>query len=84
MIISGVLLTIPEWEYRLSEFVFYIKMGFVLVLIMNAFAIGSLASVASERPFEALSIEEKRALLFSGGLSFLGWVGATIIGVFFL
>ena len=84
MIVTGVLLTIPTWEYRLTEFAFYVKMGFVLVLVMNAVAIGSLARLAHERPFASLAAEEQKTLLVSGGLSFCGWIGAVVVGVFFL
>jgi hypothetical protein len=84
MITTGVLLTLPAWEYRLTEFVFYVKLGFVGVLVLNAFAIGSLARVASERPYAALSRNEQRTLMLSGALSGLGWVSAATIGMFFL
>jgi hypothetical protein len=84
MVGTGVLLTIPVWEYYLTDVTFYVKMGFVGVLILNAFAIGSLAKVASERPFAALSANEQRTLMLSGALSALGWVSAATIGMFFL
>lgn len=84
IIISGVLLVLPAWEYRLSQGAFYVKMGFVLVLIMNGLAIGKLSHKASSVPFVALSSEEKKTLLVSGGLSFIGWVSAAVIGIYFL
>ncbi len=84
MIVSGALLAIPQWEYLLSTPSFYIKMGFVLVLIMNSFAIGKLSKLTADCPFRELPSETQKTLLVSGVLSFMGWVGAFIIGYFFL
>ena len=84
MIVTGVFLTIPSWTYRLQEPIFYVKMGFVMVLIVNAIAIGTLARKASTMPFAQLSPIEQKTLLLSGGLSVMGWVGSACIGMFFL
>lgn len=84
MIATGVMLTIPAWEYRLSQPEFYIKMSFVLVLIMNAVAIGKLSKQASVKSFDELESEDKKTLLVSGALSAMGWIGAATIGAFFL
>ena len=84
MIITGVFLTIPSWTYRLQEPAFYVKMGFALMLVVNAFAIGKLAQVASSTPFNELPLEQKRTLLLAGFLSAVSWFGATCIGIFFL
>jgi hypothetical protein len=84
MITTGILLALPAWEYLLREPVFLLKMGFVSVLVINAFAIGKLSAKAAEIPFSSLSKKEQHALLVSGALSFCGWVGAATIGIFFL
>lgn len=84
MLVTGASLVAPSWEYRLTQGVFYIKMGLVLVLVMNAVAIGKLSEVATHTPFSQLSLEQKRTLLVSGTLSGTGWLGAAIIGFFFL
>ena len=84
MITTGILLTIPAWTYRLQEPTFYIKMGFVLTLVVNAFAIGKLSKVAGEKPFAQLTSSEQHVLLLSGTLSAVGWIGAAVIGKFFL
>lgn len=84
MISTGVLLAIPRYEYLLGEAAFYVKMGFVAVLIVNAFAIGGLSKVATTTPYAALPTETKRTLLTSGMLSGMGWVCAALIGLFFL
>jgi hypothetical protein len=63
---------------------FYVKMSFVAVLVVNAFAIGKLAAVAAVTPFAALAPEQKRTLLISGFLSGTSWVAAAAIGFLFL
>jgi hypothetical protein len=84
MILSGIGLVLPQWEYTLQEPSFYVKMGFVLVLVMNSFVIGKLAHVAVDRRFDELSSDIQKTLIVSGVLSGVGWVGAAIIGFFFL
>ncbi len=84
MIATGIVLVLPSWEYRLQDPAFYVKMGFVLVLLVNAHAIGKLSTVAAERPFKSLPSDTQKTLLISGGLSAMGWIGATLIGFFFL
>ncbi len=84
MIATGVFLTLPAWTYRLQDPAFYVKMGFVLVLVVNAFAIGKLSEVAAERSFSSLQASQKRTLLLSGVLSATSWVGATLVGFLFL
>lgn len=84
MIATGLILTLPSWEYRLQDPTFYVKMGFVLVLIMNSFAIGALSKRATTTPFAELHIEDRRTLMVSGALSFIGWVGAACIGLLLL
>lgn len=84
MILSGFFLVLPAWEYYLAEPVFFVKMGFVLTLIVNAFFIGKLSVLTTERAFAELPPELRKTLLVSGALSGIGWVGAAIIGFFFL
>lgn len=84
IIFSGIVLTIPTWTYRLQQPFFYVKIGFVLTLLINAFAIGKFSQTASVRPFIELSREEKHTLILSGALSVFCWTGATIIGLYFL
>lgn len=84
MIVTGTILVWPSASYYFSEPVFLLKMGFVLVLIINSFFIGKLASVTTTQPFSVLSTRQKRAMLISGGASVAGWIGAATIGLFFL
>ena len=84
MIASGLKLALPAWEYYISEPSFLIKMGFVLVLIVNGVFIGRLTPIASERPFSDLAARGRLSLLLSGSLSTMGWIGAAVIGFYFL
>jgi uncharacterized membrane protein len=84
MIVSGVALVTPAWQFYLSDPVFYIKMWFVLVLIINAVAIGKLVAIAHTEPFFGLKTEQKTTLLVSGFLSGVSWVAAIVVGYFFL
>lgn len=84
MIATGVVMVLPEWEYYLADPVFYLKMGIVAVLVVNAFAIGTLSRLATLRPFADLSLDERRTLVISGALSAAGWVSAAAIGYFLL
>jgi uncharacterized membrane protein len=84
MILSGFFLMLPAWEYYLADPVFFVKMGFVLTLVVNAFFIGRLSLLTTERAFQELPSDLKKTLLVSGALSAAGWVGAASIGFFFL
>lgn len=84
MILTGVSLAYDRIDYLLSQPVFLLKMGFVLVLIINAGFISALSRLASTVPFSELGARQKTALLVSGALSTISWVGAATIGLFFL
>ena len=59
MIISGFFLFYPMREFLLSRPQFYVKMGFVLALVINSFVIGNLSKIPTTRTFASLSIKEK-------------------------
>jgi hypothetical protein len=84
MIASGVYLTIPYYEHYLADVYFRLKMAFVGILVVNAVAISSLAGIASERPFLLLTPQQKMKLCISGATSFLCWVGATVLGFWYI
>lgn len=84
MIVTGIVLSVPRFEYLREEQTFYIKCAFVLILIFNAWVIGRIAPIASERPFTALTRQEKRLLILSGVVSLSSWLGAALIGFLFL
>jgi hypothetical protein len=84
MITSGSFLLYPQWEFLIYDPLFQLKMGFVLVLIMNALAIGKLSKITSDQSFAELPPRTKKILMISGALSSISWVGAATIGYFFL
>ncbi len=84
MITTGVFLALPAWEFYLKDPVFLLKMFFVLVLVVNGVFIGKFTALASEKPFAELPSRMQHTLRVSGALSTIGWVGAAVIGYFFL
>ncbi|MBX4215714.1 hypothetical protein KW797_02105 [Candidatus Parcubacteria bacterium] len=84
MITTGFIMFWPDRAAYLSYWPFLIKMGFVLILVVNALFIHRLMGVASERPYASLTKGERRKLLVSGALSSIGWIGAAVIGLFYL
>lgn len=61
---------------------FYVKIGFVSVIVINSFLIGSLSKIPTRKTFDSLSKKEKLPLILSGGFSFLSWGGALIMALF--
>lgn len=84
MVSTGAILASSAIEYYIQQLEFQLKMAFVLVLVINAFAIGSLSKLAATVPFAQLSRRQQHTLMLSGALSFMGWVGAASIGFFIL
>lgn len=84
LILTGIIMTIPDWNDYLSDPAFQVKMGFVGVLIINGLFIGRLLHSATHTPFKDLHGIKKMLLLLSGSASAIGWVGSTLIGFAFL
>lgn len=84
MIVTGVLLVLPQASYLLSRPQFYIKMTMVLALIFNSVAIFFLMKRTTEKTFAELSFRERLPLFVSGSISTIGWVGATIVATFLI
>jgi len=82
MVATGSLLFWPEREYLLMRPAFWIKMGFVLTLFINAFFIGRLMHIATVQTFVSLTRNEKILFLTSGLLSLSAWVGVAISATF--
>lgn len=81
IITTGVLMVLPWPEYYLTQMTFQIKMGFVGVLIVNAFFIGHLSHVATTRTFKNVPLTQRALILTSGTVSALGWLGAIVCGL---
>lgn len=81
MVASGFTMFLSYKDFLLYTPVFFIKVFFVAMLVINAFAIGKFMHVATSKPFAILSREEKLPLFVSGAVSTLGWVGAVTCGL---
>lgn len=83
MVITGATLFWPMREYLLTSNVFYLKMFFVSVLVVNSFFIGRLMNLAVVKTYGELSLGERFPLVISGVASTFGWLGA-FASAFFL
>jgi len=63
-------------DYLLSLSAFRFKLLFVALLVINAFFIGKHVQLVSQMPFRDVSPAKKKALLMSGAVSTLCWIGA--------
>ncbi len=84
MIATGAILLVDEGTSLLTDSVFLLKMFFVGALILNARSIGQLLPWASEKPFAELPHAIRIQMVVSGAISSGAWLGAAIIGLFFL
>ena len=84
MIATGVGLYLEKGEPFLGDPAFLIKMFMVGALVANGFVIGQLTQHTIHTPFRNLSKKTTRAFFVSGGISAACWIGATLIGLFFL
>lgn len=76
MILTGAYMALPAFSVLMAQPLFAAKMGFVALLVVNAWFIGSLITVATTTPYASLTQKQKTPLVLSGVLSSLGWVGA--------
>lgn len=84
LIATGIMLTVPSWAVWFSKPAFYMKLGFVVTLLINGLFIQKLMTTATRVPYASLSLSDKRMLMTSGALSGIGWVTSVVIGFFFL
>ncbi len=84
LIATGVMLTVPSWEVWFAKPAFYVKLGFVVTLLINGLFIQKLMTTATRVPYASLSLSDKRTLMTSGALSGIGWVASVLIGFFLL
>lgn len=84
LITTGTLVMIPIWAIMLENPFFYIKIAFVLTLLVNGLFIGKLIEKATTTPYINLPKEDKVFLMTSGAISAISWVSVIIISFFFL
>ena len=82
MITTGLFLFWPSRDYLLTRPQFFVKMGFVVALIINGFIIGRLQKTAITKTYVSLSTKEKLPLFISGASSTLCWLGAATFAYF--
>lgn len=84
MILTGLIMFWPLRDFLLTRPQFYVKMAFVLTLVINGFFIGRLQNIATTKWFKELTPGEKVKLFTSGAVSTLAWLGAAIGGFYLL
>ncbi|HVM73939.1 MAG TPA: hypothetical protein VMU13_03635 [Candidatus Paceibacterota bacterium] len=81
LILTGLYLFWPMRSYLLGQPLFWLKMGFVVALVINSFVIEALMNVAQVRPFNALTTAQKFPLMLSGAVSVICWAGAFLVAI---
>ncbi len=82
LVCTGLALFWPSRDFLMTNPAFWIKMCFVMALLVNSFVIESLSHLALVKPFSALTTKKKRALLLSGAVSTISWIGAAAAALF--
>jgi hypothetical protein len=81
IILTGARMVYEDPAYYFSQPVYWAKMSFVGVLIINAFFIGHLSRKATVTPFAQLAKREQLFLLVSGGVSATAWIATVLLGL---
>jgi cation transport ATPase len=81
LIATGIYLFWPMHTYLLRQPLFYIKMAFVVTLVINGFVIDRIMHVATYKSFRSLAQLEKLPLFVSGAVSVVCWVGAGTVAL---
>ena len=82
MIGSGIVLFWPMRDYLLSSFPFYVKMAFVLALVVNSVVIENLMHIATHTSFAEVPKNVRTKLFISGAVSGASWLGAPVTAFF--
>lgn len=78
MLLSGATMFLSYKDYLLTVPAFFVKIGFITALVVNAVVIGRHLHIPSERSFISLSPRERVPLYVSGAVSTISWVGAIL------
>lgn len=76
MIVTGAWMAYPAFAALWALPLFKLKLGFVMLLVLNAINLGMALDVATKTPFRELAQMQKARLLFGGALSSVSWIGA--------
>jgi len=82
LVFTGLYLFWPQRDYLLEQPTFWLKMFFVLTLLINSFLIESLMPHATRSTHAALDALQKRKLMLSGGISTVSWLGTIIAAIY--
>lgn len=84
LIVTGILLALPQWQILITNLLFIIKILFVGMLVTNAVIIGRLMPISFVRPWASLTEEEHMMLMLTGAISAFAWVGTITAALFAL
>lgn len=76
MIVSGAFLFLEQPSDLFAHTGFYVKIVFVVALVLNSFAINYVSRIATKRSFASLTTGERLPLIVSGAISTFSWLGA--------
>lgn len=76
LVLTGLYLFWPVREYLFAQPLFWLKMAFVMALLINSFFIERLMPLAGRYEFSRLHNGQKLGLLLSGAISSASWLGA--------
>lgn len=81
MIVTGAWMAYPAFTALWELPLFKLKLGFVVLLALNAFNLGMALDVVTRTPFRDLPQAQKMRLLVGGALSAFSWIGACTCAV---
>lgn len=84
MIASGAALFSQNVDTLLNSAPFYVKMFSVLALIVNAFVIGRLIKISTQKKFKDTTKSEKAKLFISGFVSVFFWIFTAVAALYIL
>jgi hypothetical protein len=73
-ITSGFVMFLPLREYLVTVEAFWVKVAFVIVLIINSFVIGQHMHIPTSQTFSSLTKKDRRPLIVSGAVSAISWI----------
>lgn len=84
MIATGAVLFSQNVDTLLNSAPFYVKMASVLALVINAFAIGRLIKISTQKRFLDTTRSEKTKLFISGFVSVFFWIFTAVAALYIL
>jgi len=82
LVYSGLYLFWPLRDYLLNQPVFWLKMVFILALLINSFFIEALMPHTTRSSHADLEPAQRQKLMLSGAVSFISWVGTVSAAIY--